>query len=229
MTLPEILTSEHVNNAAALVRDYYTKVYRHDLPRTGSRFDNWAGGGDRSEIANEITADDLVAVSLLSIRFPATAAIGILETRSDDIAGLLEQIPTDRALHEVDAKDYEGFLGSDSPANKLWRLLRGTDTYRWGVGATTASKILARKRPHLIPIYDSVVAPLMGLESADGQWTRWHAALTGDRGLAERLHAIREQSEINLQISDLRIMDVVLWMHGKNLGMTVQDDAPSEQ
>lgn len=225
MALPKILSSERVGEAAALVSEYYTKLYRNGVPQTGSRFDDWAGGGDRVEVANAITADDLLAVSFLSVQVPAPAIIGLLETRSAEVAGLLEEIPTDLDLAAVTDDEYEAVLGALSPANKLWRLLRGTDTYRWGIGPTTASKVMARKRPRLVPIYDSVVGPLMGLNNNDTQWRTWHTALTDGAGLPERLTAIREKSGIGLQISELRTMDVALWMHGKKLGMTVQDDA----
>ncbi|MGF6832835.1 hypothetical protein QF015_001000 [Paenarthrobacter sp. TE4293] len=225
MALPEILSPARVDEAAALVSEYYTKLYRHGIPQTGSRFDDWAGGGERAEVANAITADDLLAVSFLSVQVPPPAIIGLLETREAEVAKLLEEIPTGLDLAAVSADEYEAVLGALSPANKLWRLLRGTDTYRWGIGPTTASKIMARKRPRLVPIYDSVVGPLMGLNNNDTQWRTWHTVLTDGGGLPDRLTAIRKKSGIDLQTSQLRTMDVVLWMHGKKLGMNVQDDA----
>ncbi|NHW47135.1 hypothetical protein HAV21_09555 [Paenarthrobacter sp. MSM-2-10-13] len=224
MTLPKILSQSKIDEAAALVGEYYTKLYRNDLPQTGSRFDDWAGGGDKREVAHVITADDVLAVSFLSVHVTARAAIGLIETHADEVAELLERIPTDLDLSAVAPHEYAEVLGSQSPANQLWRLLRGSDSYRWGVGPTTASKIMARKRPRLMPIYDSVVGPLMGLNNSDTQWRTWHAALTDGGGLPERLTAIREKSGIVLPISRLRTMDVVLWMHGKKLGMIVQED-----
>ncbi|MFK0009291.1 DUF6308 family protein [Paenarthrobacter sp. NPDC090520] len=227
MTLPEILSEPQLDNAAELVTQYYTKLYDHDLPQTGSRFDNWAGGGDRSDVANQITADDVLAVSFLSVQVPATAAIGLIETSATEVTRLLGQIPTDIDLASVPPEDYDAVLGPDSPANQLWRLLRGTDTYRWGIGPTRASKIMARKRPRLIPIYDSVVGPLMGLQTCEGQWKTWHSVLADGSGLPDRLREIREKAAIGVDISDLRTMDVVLWMHGKELGMEVIEDGTS--
>ncbi|VXC05981.1 conserved hypothetical protein [Arthrobacter sp. 9V] len=216
MVLPEILLSQRVDEAAALVSEYYTKLYRNDLPQTGSRFDDWAGGGDKKDVAHEITADDLLAVSFLSVQVTARAAIGLLEARANEVSQLLKQIPTDLDLAAVPAHEYAKVLGPQSPANQLWRLLRGSDTYRWGIGPTTASKIMARKRPRLIPIFDSVVGPLMGHRTCDGQWDTWHSVLTNGSGLPERLRLIREKAAIDHEISDLRTMDVVLWMYGKN-------------
>lgn len=219
MTLPEILTKSRIGEAAGLVSEYYTKLYRNDLPQTGSRFDDWAGGGDKKEVAHVITADDVLAVSFLSVQVTARAAIGLLEARAGEVSNLLEQLPTDLDLSAVRTDDYTSVLGPQSPAVQLWRLLRGSDTYRWGIGPTTASKIMARKRPRLIPIFDSVVGPLMGHPTCDGQWETWHSVLTDGSGLPERLKMIREKAAIDYDISDLRTMDVVLWMFGKSKGV----------
>jgi hypothetical protein len=214
MTLPKILSQSKIDEAAALVGEYYTKLYRNDLPQTGSRFDDWAGGGDKREVAHIITADDVLAVSFLSVQVTARAAIGLIETHAGEVSELLKRIPTDLDLSAVAPDEYAEVLGSQSPANQLWRLLRGSDSYRWGIGPTTASKIMARKRPRLIPIFDSVVGPLMGHPTSDGQWETWHSVLTDGSGLPERLRMIRGKAAIEHDISDLRTMDVVLWMFG---------------
>ncbi|MEI2276699.1 DUF6308 family protein [Paenarthrobacter ilicis] len=223
MTLPEILKADHTEDAAALVRKYYTHLYRHDIVQTGSRFDDWAGGGDRPKIANVITADDILAVSFLSVQVPAPAAIGLIESRANEVSELLAQIPTNLDLASVSSDDYDHYLGPRSPANALWRLLRGSDTYRWGIGPTTASKIMARKRPRLIPIFDSIVGPLMGHTTCDDQWETWHSVLTNGMDLSNRLKSIREKAAIAQDISDIRTMDVVLWMHGKEIGLEEAD------
>lgn len=164
MALPYFLSSENVDEAGALVREYYRKLYRNALPQTGSRFGDWAGGGDCGDVTNTITADN---------------------------------VPS------------------------LVRRIRQ--------GPTTASKIMARKRPRLSPIYDSVVGPLMGLNTSDSQWRVWHTALTDGTSLPERLRTIPEISGVDPRISELRTMDVVLWMHGKKLGMTVEDAPESDE
>jgi hypothetical protein len=229
LTLPDILTADRTDEAAALVKKYYTKLYNHGLPQSGSRFDDWAGGGDRFDVANSLTADDLVAVSFLSVQMPPQAAIGLLESNAKEVSELLERIPTDLDLASVMAEDYDAFLGHDSAANALWRLLRGDATHRWGIGPTIASKIMARKRPRLIPIFDSVVGPLMGHPTPANQWRTWHSVLTNGSGLQLRLQLIKTKSRIEKNISDLRIMDVVLWMHGKELGMkTIQDSVVTD-
>lgn len=217
MTIHEILDENHVAEAAALVKAYYTETLDHGEIRTGARFDSWAGGGEAPNVVNVITADDLLAVTFLAVDVPAPAVIGILETRKDEISGLLEQIPAGLDLAYLSADGLNALMGEGSPALQLWRILRRTESDRWGIGPTTASKIMARKRPRLIPIFDSVIAPLMGMKDSRDQWTIWHSVLTDGNGLPERLKRIHELSGVAPEGSAIRVMDVILWMHGKNL------------
>lgn len=217
MKLPEILDSAHVDDATVLVKEYYTQTYKRGEIQTGARFESWMGGGDAPEAVNTITADDLIAVAFLSVDVPAPAAIGILETHKDEISTLLAQIPADIDLANLAAEDFASTMGQGSAAIQLWRLLRQSDDERWGIGPTTASKIMARKRPRLIPIYDSVIGSVMEMKNSDKQWILWHELLTNGSGLSERLTEIQTQSGVAPDASALRIMDVVLWKHGKKL------------
>lgn len=215
MALPTILTEGNEEEAARLLAAYYRRTADGLPAYTGSYFNLWAGGGDSGENRDTITADDLIAVSFLAVNIPGDAAIGFLDTQKGKISGLLKEIPTDRNLADVSPAAFPKIFGEDSAAMELWHVLRGRDTGRWGVGRTKASKIMARKRPHLIPIYDSVVAPLMGLKKSDDQWITWHGAFLENPGLPQRLQQIRDKSGIQEPISDLRAMDIVLWMDGK--------------
>jgi hypothetical protein len=65
-----------------------------------------AGGGDRAGTAHVITADDLIAVQLLSVRVPARTALELLEGQlGHDLTRLLEQIPTTVDLGSPQAAD----------------------------------------------------------------------------------------------------------------------------
>ncbi|MGQ4719142.1 DUF6308 family protein [Streptomyces anulatus] len=46
---------------------------------TGGRFEHLAGGGDRRQVANRFTAEDLIAVQTLSVTVPASVALDLLE------------------------------------------------------------------------------------------------------------------------------------------------------
>lgn len=215
MALPGILDDEHIHTAAHLLRTYYRRTAAGLPGYMGSMFNCWGGGGDALPVLNRVTPDDLIAVSFLSMDVPGEAAFGILETHAALISDLLAQIPADLCLADVQPDDFDKILGDASPTLQLWHVLRGRDTGRWGMGQTRTSKLLARKRPLLIPIYDTVVGNLMGLEAdSAGQWQRWHSALTDGSGLAQRLQQIRKVSGIADPISDLRVMDIVLWMYG---------------
>ncbi|WP_157407519.1 DUF6308 family protein [Arthrobacter sp. ZBG10] len=126
---------------------------------------------------NRITSEDIVAVSCLSVHVPA-AAVKILSGQADEISTLLSRIP-DLNLEEIPIDQHEGLFGTGSAALELWLLLRN----HVGIGPTTASKLMARKRPGLIPIYDSVVARVTGFDSSAGTWRAWHNALSSDEAL----------------------------------------------
>lgn len=216
MALPAILTEGNEEEAARLLAAYYRRTADGLPAYTGSYFNSWAGGGDSAAGANVITADDLVAVSFLAVDIPGEAAMGILDTHKEQISGFLAKIPADRDLAEIPSGEFADTFGPASPATQPWHVLRGRDTGRWGVGETKTSKIMARKRPRLVPIYDSVVGPLMGLNgNSIGQWSTWHNAFVENPGLPRRLATIRQISGVEDPISDLRVMDIVLWMYGK--------------
>lgn len=215
MPIPNILDEDHIDAAAQLLRTYYRRTTAGLPGYTGSMFTSWAGGGDAPAVVNRVTADDLIALSFLSVDVPGEAAFGILETQTALISDLLAQIPAGLCLADVHPDDFGKILGDASPALELWHVLRGRDTGRWGMGETRTSKLMARKRPLLVPIYDSVVRDVMSLESGSkGQWRKWHSALTDGTGLPERLREIRRVSGIVDPISDIRVMDIVLWMYG---------------
>ncbi|MDK1348939.1 DUF6308 family protein [Streptomyces sp. 378] len=117
---------------------------------TGSRFEHLAGGGDRPEVADRITAEDLVAVQTLSVTVPAPVALDLLEGHlGAHLSDLLRVVPADLDMAQADTVH----LKPGSPAYRAWELLFG----QHGVGWVTAGKLLARKRPRLLPVYDDVV------------------------------------------------------------------------
>lgn len=225
MDLPAILSDHNVKAAAELLRRYFLEPDKKGLLSTGSYFDEWAGRGDTAN-RNVITDSDAVAVSMLSVTVPAKAMVGLAEPETAGrITKLLEQIPTDEPLSSLSREKAAALLTGSGPATLLWNELIRTKGNRWGIGATTASKIMARKRPHLIPIWDEVIGDVNGVDSSKGQWMNWHRLLTDGTGLPERLAEIHRLSEVELPLSELRIMDVVLWRYGKDQGLGVRTSA----
>ena len=65
-----------------------------------------AGRGDRPETANQITLDDLVAVTLLSVDVPGDVALQLLEGNlGPDITRHLQPIPTNVSIKDPPAAE----------------------------------------------------------------------------------------------------------------------------
>ena len=176
---------------------------------TGAHFERLGGGGDRPATAHEFTAEDLVAVTMLSVDIPPAAALQILGPLRTRLSELLRTIPTDVDLVNVDPAEIDA---SWQPW-VLFEVLGGLK----GVGRTTATKLLARKCPRLIPIYDREVNRVLGLNKG-AHWRPLACALRADdRALHRALVELRAESGIGEDISPLRVLDVVTWMTGKGL------------
>jgi hypothetical protein len=221
MDLPDILSEENVPKAAKILHRYYLgRDEKTGLLSTGSAFDEWAGRGDTPKDRDRITDSDIVAVSMLSVTVPAKAAIGLSDPEvAKEITRLLALIPTDTRMSDLTPETARANLDKGSPAWDLWHILRADG--RWDVGPTIASKLMARKRPHLIPIWDDIIGQVIGKRGPRNQWLNWHTLLTSKNDdLPCRLHRIHEQSGVTQELSELRIMDAILWRHGRDLGYT---------
>lgn len=207
-TMPTIFEPAFEPLATALLRDYYEATKSDGQPWfTGARFESLGSPWNDPTNADRFTADDVVAVSCLSVRLRGTAAIRILEHEADSIGELLGKMPLDVPLWE--ASDAE--IGPDSAATELWWLLRaGKD----GLGRTTVSKLMARKRADLIPIYDSVVRSALGLNGAAGHWERMRQLMLtviDDVPLHQRLGTMAADAGLSPLVTPLRVFDVVVW------------------
>lgn len=149
---------------------------------------------------DRFTASDLLAVTLLGMRIPPRAVRAILNDQAEDLSRLLAAVPREVPLWSATCTDL-------APAYELWEALRGGGPLR-GVGPTTTSKLMARKRPMLIPIVDSVVRRALGF--TDDSWTELRAALQEGK-LVERIEALRPEGVGHL-VSTLRLLDVAAWM-----------------
>jgi Family of unknown function (DUF6308) len=187
------------------------RYFQPDLARgrapeySGSRFEFFAGGGDRPDTAGRITCDDLIAVTLLAVDVPGDAALQLFEgDLGDRVSRQLEQIPTDV---DIDQPEAAGHFAVGSPARQAWDLLNAPH----GMGWVTAGKLLARKRPRLIPVYDRVVRCAYG--RPDGVWN-WLVRLfaADDGALSKRLCAARDAAGVSDAVTPLRVLDVIMWM-----------------
>lgn len=203
MELAPALLPGNEADAVALLRRYYEDT---SPGFTGRWFDTWNPDGARSENADRFTSDDLVALSFLSISVPPQAAHRLLVDQRDDLSALLRQIPNSD-LVEIEPDE----INDQWAAWRLWDLLQAG---RDGVGWVTAGKLLAYKRPRLIPVYDEVVSTVVG--KPDSFWQSLNALLRdGDRRFHRHLLGLRDAAGLPEAVGALRVLDVVTWMTGK--------------
>lgn len=221
-------TISHIEDVSAVryVKRYF-ELRENGRPfYTGSRFETFAGGGDLVE-PNRITPADLLSLSLLEVEVSGSAVLGILGDHASEIETLLGRIPVEAKLEEISEAEFEQLMGDGSPVDTLWELLR-QKADPWRFGPTRTSKILARKRPHLVPIYDSVIKGQTTLPHSGPQWPRWFSAFQGEEGqdLSARLRRIRDHAG-QPHLSLLRVLDIILWMNGargETITKTVVDE-----
>ncbi len=155
-----------------------------------------------------------MSLALLDVGLEPKTMIGLLD-RDTEIASLLGRI--DPSLSLADAPDpRDESEGPWVPATQLWKVLRSVPQ----VGRARASKLMARKRPHLIPIFDRHLAEALRLTKHDNDWLIIQQVV---RTHAQRLAELQFELQANHPgegrlkgLSQLRILDIVIWMrsHG---------------
>jgi len=176
---------------------------------SGRRFGSLGLGGRRDDDPNQFTAADLLAVQCLSVTVPIEVAIDLLEGDLGlQIGDLLAKINSDTDLGTGDSRS---LVDDGQEADQAWKLLKRQDDVGW----VTAGKLLARKRPRLIPIWDNVVRCAFGRPKSAWIWLD-HMLREKDGMLLQLLSKAREDGELTEQISLLRTLDVVVWMRHRN-------------
>lgn len=209
--IPDELRDENV--AVKLVKKYFEDDPATGLARySGSYFERLGGGGDRPEVAYQITAEDLLAVSMLSVPVVGYYALHVLDYRGREISGLLAQIPVDVQLRDDEAGH---LMAPTGPAWELWNLLRDIKPRpqdRKHLGPVAVGKLLARKRPHLIPVYDSYVKRALSRRRNDQRWwSDLRCQLIKDDALVRELETVRTRVCVG-HLSLLRTFDIMTWM-----------------
>jgi hypothetical protein len=207
--IPDRLRDEDF--AARLVKQYVATYTAGRALYSGAYFERIGGGGDREEIANHFTAEDLLAVTMLSVRIDGYHALEILCYQADKLNDLLSQIPHDVALQDPEAAAH---VASGGPAWRLWDAICDIEprpeSHR--IGPVATGKLLARKRPRLLPVYDSRIKKVLKRPRIDNQW--WHDLhdqLINDASLVQELESVRSKADAG-DMSLLRVFDVMCWM-----------------
>jgi Family of unknown function (DUF6308) len=180
--------------AAPHLRDAVELYFQPGQPFAGLTFDSLGNNPP-----NAITSDDLLAVTLLDVRWPPRAVRSVLELQAAQIGELLGNIDNNVDLWEPTAGDE--LLQVDP----LWEVLCALP----GVRDTRASKLLARKRPRLVPITDSVVVSAVGTPGRT--WWTLHRCFQDER-FRGSVAAVRPANANEEDTSLLRIFDVAIWM-----------------
>lgn len=195
-----VLGADRARSVGALRRYFGQDGSR---PYTGSWFERFAGGGDRANDANVVTEADVLALNFLSITDLAHVAVDVTTVYPDRIRELLEQIPVNLPMHEASWTYY----APGSPASRLWEIFKQCGgKNRW----VTANKLLARKRPHLLPVYDNQVKAVLG--APPSFWACLWTWFDSEPDRAEAVSSLRADAGSIDDISLLRCLDVVLWM-----------------
>ncbi|MEU3454700.1 DUF6308 family protein [Micromonospora sp. NPDC006766] len=176
---------------------------------TGGQFERLGGGGCRPEIANTVTAEDLIAVELLSVQVRPRRALDLSQGQlGRRLAAELANIPVDTELGTDEAFP---LIVKGGHADKAWQTLREAHDIGWVI----AGKLLARKRPKLVPVYDEVVSCALG--TGTGFWEWLHGKFREEGGvLAQRLDALHARADLPAAVGRLRVLDVVLWMRHRD-------------
>lgn len=213
MRVLSFITNEELDNAVDSIA-----LYLHPGAYTGSHFERLVSADPYS-----IDARDLLAVSMLGVQVPASAAIRILGPEAPTISRLLRSIPPDVSIDEPGA---DLLLAEGGPAWRIWDVLRALH----GLGRTITSKLLAAKRPALIPIHDTHVARALDLEKINA-WEYWRVFMQKPEA-RQGIAAVRQgaKSPGVDGLTDLRLLDIVIWMrmHGAS-ALTGLESRPDDR
>lgn len=166
---------------------------------TGRWFEKFAAMGD----PNCFGPSDVLAIEALSVELPTESAAKLLILEADQFNGWLEQVPADKDLWEVD----RSVVGLGSAADHLHKALVDLD----GVGWVTAGKLVAAKRPRLIPILDKEVKKILQPPKQEF-WVTMHDQLSDEKRRSLIAEVCNNAPD---NVSLLRRIDVALWMHVK--------------
>lgn len=179
---------------------------------SGAQFDRLGLASDplADPYPNAVTATDIVAVSMLGVNIPAITTIDLLDHRAGEINHALSGVPND-PLHIVE----RAAIGPDSEAVKLWRMVRCREQ---SMGRTKTAKLLARKRPALLPIYDQRIAGRLALPLDD--WTWWWTWWQNPQHVQSIQNLRRAAANDSVghgiaEVSLLRILDVAVWRYDR--------------
>lgn len=162
-----------------------------------------------------ISERDLLAMTTLSVEIPARAALWILSKEGQDKTSvILRDIPVNADVWDPAVKEA---FADDGIVMDLWRLLgqanRPIAKTGGGLSGTTKrSKIMAAKRPRLIPVLDRVVKGT--LPKTENSWTAIQDVLKVEKN-RKALQKALDLKVVPSSVSLLRRIDIVIWTNNE--------------
>jgi Family of unknown function (DUF6308) len=176
------------------------RYFESDSSFAGRTFD---AHGDSDALGDnppdKITPDDLLAVTLLDVSWTPRAVRALLCDQADEVNEKLRAISTSTTFWDDSSQGCDELAKVD----ELWRVV---DDFDW-VGETKTSKLLARKRPWLVPITDSIIISAVG--NSGKTWLTLRHCFKQET-FREAVKSLRPPGLGDVSL--LRIFDVAIWM-----------------
>ena len=142
----------------------------------------------------------------MGVTIPTSTAARLIDDEDQSLFRHLATIPTHVELWGDGALPY---VEAGGPADDLWAVL----TEQHGINSMLAHKLCARKRPHLLPVYDQAVKTALQ-PTRDDYWVPLRATLQRYE-LVAVLEALRSRAALDRAISLLRVFDVAVWTRAR--------------
>lgn len=165
-------------------------------PFGGRHFETFVGMGD----PDRFEATDILAAAALSVTIPSGSALRVLRDDADEFNAVLKRLPRIE-LWKAERSIFE----PDGDALKLFHLLDGLD----GIGTTKATKLMAAKRPYLVPVQDAYIEEEL-MEPGGKFWLPIYDQLA-DPSLRDFIGGLTAGAPQSVSL--LRRIDVAVWMH----------------
>lgn len=165
---------------------------------TGAHFENYSARADPTIF----DGNNLAAVTCLSVNITGNMASSLMYLN-------IEFSPLIAKLPDIDVPIWKVSKDEFAKGRSL-RLLHDKLLRIDGIGPVITSKLLASKRPHLVPIQDRDVSALFGKRAADLWWSPWYDTMQSSK-VRELLDNFAKEAGVNGP-SLLRIADIIFWM-----------------
>jgi hypothetical protein len=219
--LQATLTTNQAAHASNLLNYFTWNQHKNfaGVGRSGSVFEFFGGRGDVGHNADRFTYQDCLAPSFLSVNIPAIGAYRIVEgDLATSTSAKLSQIPKGVPLSVLLWQQYASVIDG------LFQELKTI----YHIGSVGASKLMARKRPDLIPILDNVLYEALDFskkETGKETWSRL-ATWMSDATVISALSAIQQTATTAFgptpranalnplgpsSLSLTRVLDICIW------------------